>query len=343
MALLYRAIHDQPDLNAVPPALQPVIAACLAKNPTQRPTPDQLLTTLTTRTTPHPDRPAVHGDAVPVRSTRGGADAVPADGAGAAPVWTVREEAAPTVWGVTDPTSPTTANPVPPAPRSPLPPTRRDAPPLVRPALPPTRVAGPVSAGVAPAGPPLVFEAPPSLERLLAAPPLFAMMAAVTLVGIVLASVQEYGPTLRTIYGTVATLLDLGLLAGVMVVLGAKRTVTLDENGLTVRQRRGLGANRELALPWQVITAIGRVGPLDRLRVRIRLREPVTGRLAMGGVSHFAPDLVEVDVPWPPRRRLLRRMVDHAPTPSDHHPDSGARILGQAVRTYAPGVGLHYL
>lgn len=41
-SLLYQVVHEQPDLNKVPEALQGPIAACLAKHPDQRPTPEQI-------------------------------------------------------------------------------------------------------------------------------------------------------------------------------------------------------------------------------------------------------------------------------------------------------------
>ncbi|MFJ4773951.1 protein kinase [Streptomyces uncialis] len=46
VTLMYRAVHHEPDLTAVPAELRPMIASCLAKNPSHRPTPGQLLTTL---------------------------------------------------------------------------------------------------------------------------------------------------------------------------------------------------------------------------------------------------------------------------------------------------------
>ena len=41
-ALLYRVIHDEPALDSLPDSLLPVIAACLAKDPADRPTPAEL-------------------------------------------------------------------------------------------------------------------------------------------------------------------------------------------------------------------------------------------------------------------------------------------------------------
>ncbi|AUG76688.1 hypothetical protein CFP65_1814 [Kitasatospora sp. MMS16-BH015] len=41
-ALLYRVIHDAPQLDAVPEALRPAVTACLAKNPADRPSPAEL-------------------------------------------------------------------------------------------------------------------------------------------------------------------------------------------------------------------------------------------------------------------------------------------------------------
>ncbi|MFI1188952.1 protein kinase [Streptomyces californicus] len=43
MGIMYRSVHEQPDLTAVPEGLRPVVAACLAKAPEERPTPASLL------------------------------------------------------------------------------------------------------------------------------------------------------------------------------------------------------------------------------------------------------------------------------------------------------------
>ncbi|MEU9335654.1 serine/threonine-protein kinase [Streptomyces sp. NPDC048290] len=47
MALMYRSVHEPPDLSAVPLALRDVVAACLHKDPAARPTPDALLDLVT--------------------------------------------------------------------------------------------------------------------------------------------------------------------------------------------------------------------------------------------------------------------------------------------------------
>ncbi|MDF3300077.1 serine/threonine-protein kinase [Streptomyces tropicalis] len=43
MALMYRSVHESPDLTAVPPGLRHLISACLHKDPAARPTPNALL------------------------------------------------------------------------------------------------------------------------------------------------------------------------------------------------------------------------------------------------------------------------------------------------------------
>src|ERR1700722_13588658 len=45
-ALLYRIVFDEPSLDALPPQLRSLVAACLDKNPATRPTPAQLATAL---------------------------------------------------------------------------------------------------------------------------------------------------------------------------------------------------------------------------------------------------------------------------------------------------------
>ncbi|MEV7526687.1 serine/threonine-protein kinase [Streptomyces sp. NPDC091371] len=39
----YQVVHNEPDLTGVPPAIAPIVARCLAKDPADRPTPDALL------------------------------------------------------------------------------------------------------------------------------------------------------------------------------------------------------------------------------------------------------------------------------------------------------------
>ncbi|MFD4374430.1 serine/threonine-protein kinase [Streptomyces sp. NPDC058486] len=51
-ALLYRVVHDAPDLDRVPPSLRPLIAACLEKTPQRRPSASRVLDLLS------PDTPA---------------------------------------------------------------------------------------------------------------------------------------------------------------------------------------------------------------------------------------------------------------------------------------------
>ncbi|MEU9292439.1 protein kinase [Streptomyces sp. NPDC048266] len=43
MALMYRSVHEEANLSAVPEGLRPVVAACLAKDPGRRPPPAELL------------------------------------------------------------------------------------------------------------------------------------------------------------------------------------------------------------------------------------------------------------------------------------------------------------
>lgn len=52
-ALGYRIVRQDPDLDGVPPGLLPLIAACLAKNPDQRPDAMQILAMLETSAETH--------------------------------------------------------------------------------------------------------------------------------------------------------------------------------------------------------------------------------------------------------------------------------------------------
>jgi protein kinase-like protein len=42
-AIAYRVVHEEPDLSGVDPRIRDVVAACLAKDPSERPTPAQIL------------------------------------------------------------------------------------------------------------------------------------------------------------------------------------------------------------------------------------------------------------------------------------------------------------
>ncbi|MBO1330375.1 RodZ domain-containing protein [Streptomyces sp. VRA16 Mangrove soil] len=54
MGLMYRSVHEPADLSAVPGELRPLVAACLAKNPADRPTPGALLDSLGPEREPGP-------------------------------------------------------------------------------------------------------------------------------------------------------------------------------------------------------------------------------------------------------------------------------------------------
>jgi hypothetical protein len=43
MGLMYRSVHEPPDLSAVPPAMRELVASCLAKEPELRPSPTRFL------------------------------------------------------------------------------------------------------------------------------------------------------------------------------------------------------------------------------------------------------------------------------------------------------------
>jgi serine/threonine protein kinase len=47
MGLMYRSVHEPADVSEVPEGLRPLVAACLSKDPADRPTPDSLLNQLT--------------------------------------------------------------------------------------------------------------------------------------------------------------------------------------------------------------------------------------------------------------------------------------------------------
>ncbi|CAM5650126.1 PQQ-binding-like beta-propeller repeat protein OS=Streptomyces tendae OX=1932 GN=GUR47_18680 PE=4 SV=1 [Streptomyces tendae] len=94
----YQVVHDEPDLTGVPDELSGLVRRCLAKEPEERPTPDELMAGLRavaasydtrvfipsqrTDETPGPSRPAGQRTAEPARRERGAAE--PGAGASAA-------------------------------------------------------------------------------------------------------------------------------------------------------------------------------------------------------------------------------------------------------------------
>ena len=66
----YQVVHNEPDLADVPKKLLPLITRCLAKEPTDRPTPDELMTAL--RTSHVPRVPTQQGVTALVPAQRGG-------------------------------------------------------------------------------------------------------------------------------------------------------------------------------------------------------------------------------------------------------------------------------
>ncbi|WP_433442432.1 serine/threonine-protein kinase [Nonomuraea sp. CA-141351] len=78
-AVLHRVLHAEPDLSPLPPRLRGLIASCLAKDPSRRPTAQQLMVSLVNPHTPGiqggttPQAPgARHGDTPQAAWARGG-------------------------------------------------------------------------------------------------------------------------------------------------------------------------------------------------------------------------------------------------------------------------------
>ncbi|MFF5971465.1 serine/threonine-protein kinase [Streptomyces sp. NPDC012769] len=83
MGLMYRAVHEQPDLSDVPEGLRPIVAACMAKDPAQRPTARGLLELFAPSTTPRPTA-AAHPLTLPDAGVRSSPTPTPTPTPGAA-------------------------------------------------------------------------------------------------------------------------------------------------------------------------------------------------------------------------------------------------------------------
>ncbi len=153
--MLYRVVHEEPDLTAVPAALAPLVRACLAKDPAERPTPAQLhdrLQRLAARgaaigrsiAPPHARSPEPAGD---VHDTRGAREARVPHEAGR-----THEQPRPTGAGSARPA------PARPTPQrraaGPMPPTMREPQPTPARRPTPTRTPPPARPGTRPAARP---------------------------------------------------------------------------------------------------------------------------------------------------------------------------------------------
>ncbi|MFD3535918.1 serine/threonine-protein kinase [Streptomyces sp. NPDC058664] len=82
MGLMYRAVHDQPDLSDLPQGIRSVVAACMAKDPAQRPTPTGLLDLFVPSTA---RQPTAVGHALTPPDVGVGSSPAPTPGAATAP------------------------------------------------------------------------------------------------------------------------------------------------------------------------------------------------------------------------------------------------------------------
>ncbi|MEU2250132.1 serine/threonine-protein kinase [Streptomyces sp. NPDC019224] len=78
MGLMYRSVHEEPDLQAVPEGVRGVVAACLEKEPGRRPGPEALLDLFVPGgPAPAPAVPPEPVDAIPPQHSRPPADPAP--------------------------------------------------------------------------------------------------------------------------------------------------------------------------------------------------------------------------------------------------------------------------
>lgn len=99
--LMYRAGHEPADLSALPEGIRPVVAACLAKDPAQRPTPGRLLDLLAPGTAA---KPAADAAAHPPTQASPAAPS-PSSAPAPAPTPTAVSAAAPTAGDIADATT----------------------------------------------------------------------------------------------------------------------------------------------------------------------------------------------------------------------------------------------
>ncbi|KAK1179011.1 serine/threonine-protein kinase [Streptomyces sp. NBS 14/10] len=80
MGLMYRSVHEPPDLSALPQGIRPVVADCLAKDPAHRPTPERLLDLFAPDTAPYTPTLPVPAKPTPEPTAAVGTAAAPAAG-----------------------------------------------------------------------------------------------------------------------------------------------------------------------------------------------------------------------------------------------------------------------
>lgn len=172
VALMYRSVHHEADLSAVPERLRPIVAACLDKEPARRPDTDRLLDWLDPVDPSDPADVADAADAADVADAADPADAAPGvavtgartgTGTGPAPVAAaVSVPPVPPMPGYA-PAPPVPSTPLPPSPYAPAAGYGYAAPPPF-PAAVPMPLAAP---GTGYAGPP-VDQVPPDAPEFLA-------------------------------------------------------------------------------------------------------------------------------------------------------------------------------
>lgn len=157
MGLMYRSVHEAPDLATVPESLRDLVGRCLAKNPAERPTPDEILDALGGE---EPRAPAAPEAAFGAPGTGFGA---PGPGFGA-------PHPAPVVDAPASPSTPQSGVPysvpvvdTPASPSTPQPGVPYSVPVVDAPALPVPPQAGFGAPQAAPVTDPRVFPVPPSV------------------------------------------------------------------------------------------------------------------------------------------------------------------------------------
>jgi hypothetical protein len=296
VALLYRAVHDEPDLSAVPVRLRPLVAACLDKEPDRRPTPGQLLAELAPATVPT----EVLADLPAGRPGQGSANEVSTIPAGhAKPVQLPRTR----VESVAQPGA--TGQPAS---------TGADAAPLILLA----RLAERVSRGI-----------------------LRLFLAAVSTVLFLWGTQQDDTSALPWL-GLVMLGVGLWALLSSFEAFFSRHRVILGPTGVAVHHEWPVHERHEFFVPWTSIASVRRRGSgAGDLVLGFRLRSGVPLPPKVKGMTVVAPDEFAVKVPWPPA--ALTTTIDQRPNGASVPPTTGQQCIGEAIRRYAPHVGVDQL
>jgi hypothetical protein len=125
--------------------------------------------------------------------------------------------------------------------------------------------------------------------------------------------------------------------------LFSRHRVILCPTGVGVHYEWPVHERHEFFVPWTSIASVRRRGSgVGDLVLGFRLRSGVPLPAKVKGMTVVAPDEFAIKVPWPPPAARTT-MIAQRPSGASVHPITGQQRLGEAIRRYAPLVGVDEL